>query len=258
MFTRTVPAALALVAAAVVTASSQGSPPAAARPADVPQPGGRGAGGRARHRQQDRETGDGPRAEGLHRSRGRRPTGRPALHTSAVRRHRRAAVSRHASPPPAPAAPASRAPSPPTFTPQANRVFLFVLGSGRLQEPSKGLDAAVDFVRTRLGPKDQVAAFAWNRATAFTTDHVRVARVIERLREENDAIDQEVRADWSGLARPLRQPRPPEVSQGPPRRGSSRTRARRPGARPSRATSRANADRTKGRLEDAMDKALAG
>ena len=40
--------------------------------------------------------------------------------------------------------PADRAPNPPTLTPQANRVFLFVLGGGRLQEPSKGLDAAVD------------------------------------------------------------------------------------------------------------------
>jgi hypothetical protein len=96
-------------------------------------------------------------------------------------------VSSRGTPPQQPTAP-------PTFIPQASRVFLFVLGSGRLQEPSKGLDATVDFIRTRLCPKDQVAAFAWNPATAFTSDHERVAPVIDRLREENDVIDQETLA----------------------------------------------------------------
>ena len=154
-------------------------------------------------------------------------------------------------------APAGRAPDPPTLTPQANRVFLFVLGSGRLQEPSKGLDAAVDFVRTRLGPKDQVAAFAWNRATAFTSDHERVARVIERLREENDSIDQEIRAAWSGLAgiygsRDLPKSvhaRLDRIFADPSLATGSATK---PGDKP------ATPDRTQGRLEDAMDKSLGG
>ncbi len=53
--------------------------------------------------------------------------------------------------------------------------LLFVLGTGRLQEPSKGLDAALEFVRTRLLRRDQVSVFAYNRATAFTSDHERVA-----------------------------------------------------------------------------------
>jgi VWFA-related protein len=192
------PAALALVAAAVVTTSSQGNPPqqpsaqptfrspVVAVPVDV--------------RVIDNKTGkpvtdlkqkdftvleDGVRQDvrlfGVERFDGADKGASPDTARAGV------------------AAPAIRPSSPPTFTPQPNRVFLFVLGSGRLQEPSKGLDAAVDFIRSRLGPKDLVAAFAWNRATAFTTDHERVAHVIERLREENDSIDQEIRAAWSGL-----------------------------------------------------------
>jgi VWFA-related protein len=98
------------------------------------------------------------------------------------------------------AAPAGRAAGTPAITPQTTRVFLFVLGSGRLQEPSKGMDATLEFIRTRLRPKDLVAAFAYNRATAFTTDHERVARVIERFRKENDALDRDIRFAMAGLA----------------------------------------------------------
>jgi VWFA-related protein len=95
---------------------------------------------------------------------------------------------------------AGRTPGPLTFTPQANRVFLFVLGTGRLQEPSKGLNATLEFVRTALRPRDQVAVLAYNRATAFTTEHERVAQVIERFRQENDVIDRDIRFAAEGLA----------------------------------------------------------
>ena len=144
---------------------------------------------------------------------------------------------------------------PPTFTPQANRVFLFVLGSGRLQEPSNGLGAAVDFIRTRLGPKDLVAAFAWNRATTFTTDHDRVARVIERLREDNDSIDQEIRARWSGLegvygSRDL--PKSVKDRLGRIFAGADSL----PMVAGSPGDKSASAERTQGRLEEAMDKGL--
>ncbi len=91
--------------------------------------------------------------------------------------------------------------SPPSLTPQRHRIFLFVLGYGRLQGgPVKGLDAAISFVRTRLLPQDHVAVFAYNRATDFSLDHEKVAGVIERFRTENDAIDMEVRQAKSGLA----------------------------------------------------------
>src|SRR5688572_25965895 len=55
--------------------------------------------------------------------------------------------------------------------PENHRVFLIVLGRGRLQEPSKALDALLDFVRDRMLPQDYVAVLAWNRATVFTQDH---------------------------------------------------------------------------------------
>ena len=204
MLTRTAPAALVLVAAAVVAASSQGSPPqqppapptfrspVVAVPVDV--------------RVIDNKTGkpvtdlaqkdftvfeDGVRQDVrlfvVQRFDGTEqrpsPDSRPA-----------AAAAEAA------AAPAGRAPDTPAIAPQTTRVFLFVLGSGRLQEPSKGLDATLEFVRTRLRPKDLVAAFAYNRATAFTIDHERVARVIERFRKENDALDRDIRFAMEGLA----------------------------------------------------------
>jgi len=60
-----------------------------------------------------------------------------------------------------------------SLEPQTNRIFLIVLGRGRLQEPSRAVDALIHFVRERLLPQDQVAVFAYNRATTFTRDHRR-------------------------------------------------------------------------------------
>ena len=62
--------------------------------------------------------------------------------------------------------------------PQSNRIFLFVLGRGKLQEPSKALDALLRFVRQNLLPQDQVSVFAYDRATDFTTDHEAIAKLI--------------------------------------------------------------------------------
>jgi hypothetical protein len=71
--------------------------------------------------------------------------------------------------------------SPVVLVPQRSRVFLFVLGNGRLQGgPVKGLDAAANFVRKRLLPQDHVAVFAHNRATDFTLNHEKAAQVLER------------------------------------------------------------------------------
>ena len=74
------------------------------------------------------------------------------------------------------------------LAPQNHRTFLIVLGNGRLQEPSRGLDATIRFVRDRLLPQDQVAVLAFNRATDFTTDHARVGRVLERFRDGHERI----------------------------------------------------------------------
>jgi VWFA-related protein len=87
-----------------------------------------------------------------------------------------------------------------SFEPQTNRIFLIVLGRGKLTEPSKSLDALLRFVRERLLPSDQVAVFAYNRATTFTTDHEQIARVIERFTKEHEQIDYEVELQMSGLA----------------------------------------------------------
>ncbi len=87
-----------------------------------------------------------------------------------------------------------------SFDPQKNRIFLIVLGRGKLLEPSKSIDALLRFVRERLLPTDQVAVFAYNRATTFSTDHGQIARVIERFKKEHEQIDYEIGLQMSGLA----------------------------------------------------------
>jgi len=79
-----------------------------------------------------------------------------------------------------------------SLSPQKNRVFLLVLGRGRLQEPSKGVDALIRFVREQLLPQDQIAVFAYDRATDFTTDHEEVARLLDRFRRLHEGIDMEI------------------------------------------------------------------
>jgi VWFA-related protein len=95
---------------------------------------------------------------------------------------------------------ARRQPLAASVTPQTHRVFLILLGRGRLQEPSKGIDATLRFVRERLLPQDQVAVFAYDRATAFTNDHAQVADVIERFRTRHLAVEQGLRHFSTGLA----------------------------------------------------------
>ena len=76
-----------------------------------------------------------------------------------------------------------------SLTPQANRVFLIVLGRGRLQEPSKGMDALLRFVRNQLLPQDQLAIFAYDRATDFTTNHEEIAKLLERFKRMHEELD---------------------------------------------------------------------
>src|SRR5262245_28247211 len=76
--------------------------------------------------------------------------------------------------PPADAKPTMRRLPGPELSAPNHRVFLIVLGRGRLQGPSKGVDAAIALVRDRLLPQDQAAVLAFNRATDFTTDHGKI------------------------------------------------------------------------------------
>jgi VWFA-related protein len=96
--------------------------------------------------------------------------------------------------------PTRRQPLSPAIAPQSHRVFLIVMGRGRLQEPSRGVDALLRFVRERLLPRDQVAVLAYDRATAFTTDHAQIAEIIERFRTGHESIEQDLRERFTGLA----------------------------------------------------------
>jgi hypothetical protein len=79
-----------------------------------------------------------------------------------------------------------------SLAPQNHRIFLIALGLGRLDDTSRAITALVQLVRTRLLPQDQVAVFAYDRALPFTTDHEKVAQVLERFRRVHPDIDYEI------------------------------------------------------------------
>jgi VWFA-related protein len=67
-------------------------------------------------------------------------------------------------------------------TPQNRRVFLIVLGPGALGDVRvypQTLNALLRFLRESLLPQDQVGLLAYSRAVDFTTDHEKVARLLE-------------------------------------------------------------------------------
>jgi len=84
------------------------------------------------------------------------------------------------------------------LAPQNHRIFLIVLGRGRLIEPAKGMDALLGFVRKQLLPQDQVAVLAYNRATDFTTDHAKVARTLDRFRSGHEKIEAQIAHQFDG------------------------------------------------------------
>jgi len=89
--------------------------------------------------------------------------------------------------------------TPADLAPQNRRVFLLVLGRGRMKGPSKELPALLDFLRTRLLPQDQVAVLAFNRATDFTTNHESLARFVDGYRDRHEKIEQMLAEYFSGL-----------------------------------------------------------
>jgi VWFA-related protein len=101
----------------------------------------------------------------------------------------------------------------PAIPQQASRVFLIVLGRGRLQVPNRGVDAAKHLIENRLLPGDRVAVLAWNRATDFTTDHASIARVIDRYAAGSASIDVQLASHFSGLAALYRPPGVPAFLQ---------------------------------------------
>lgn len=83
--------------------------------------------------------------------------------------------------------------------PQNYRVFLILLGRGNLRGPSEGIKGMVHLVRDRLLPQDRVAVMGWNRATPFTTDHERIAQVLERFDKVQLGLDERLRRYQTGL-----------------------------------------------------------
>jgi len=103
-------------------------------------------------------------------------------------------------PVPAESKPAVRTRSSLPIQEQSARIFLIVFGRGRLQEPSKGVDAVIHLVRNRLLPQDQVAVLAFNRATDFTTDRARILQVLERYKRQHEDVEAKFRHQTGGLA----------------------------------------------------------
>ena len=85
------------------------------------------------------------------------------------------------------------------LAPANRRLFLILLGRGRLQEPSKGMDATLRFVKERLLPQDQVAIMAWNRATDFSANKTKAVAVLERFRAKHEEIEHEISLYFTGL-----------------------------------------------------------
>lgn len=82
---------------------------------------------------------------------------------------------------------------------QDYRVFLLMLGRGNLRGPAEGIKGLIHLVRDRLLPQDRVAVMAWNRATDFTTDHERIAQVLERFQQEQIGLDARLARYQTGL-----------------------------------------------------------
>jgi VWFA-related protein len=68
------------------------------------------------------------------------------------------------------------------------RAFLVVLGTGRLNEPAKALEALIDFARSQLMPADRIGIVVWLRYVELTNDHEAVARLLERFRDQHERV----------------------------------------------------------------------
>jgi len=75
-----------------------------------------------------------------------------------------------------------------TIAPATRRTFLIVLAFGHIEHPTNALEGAIELVRHRLLPQDAVAVMGFHRATTFTTDHERIARILELYRKDHEGI----------------------------------------------------------------------
>jgi VWFA-related protein len=65
--------------------------------------------------------------------------------------------------------------------PANRRVFLFIIGAGD-RDPYKKHDGVAQFIRERLRPEDLVSVMSLGRVSPVTTDHERIAAIIDRLK----------------------------------------------------------------------------
>jgi VWFA-related protein len=93
-----------------------------------------------------------------------------------------------------------RSVSPLELTPNTRRTFLILFGRGRIQKPFKSVDKIIDFVKNNLLQQDQVAVFAYNRASDFTADHARVIEILEQYKKYSEKIEAALDMQMSGLA----------------------------------------------------------
>ena len=94
------------------------------------------------------------------------------------------------------------------------RTFLFVLGRGRLNEPTKAVQALVDFVRLRALPTDRIGVVAYLRVLEPTTDHESAARFLEAFRDAHETIDGGLNSDSQRNRTLAMWPVPPDVTKG--------------------------------------------
>jgi VWFA-related protein len=97
--------------------------------------------------------------------------------------------------------------------PQTSRVFLILLGRGRLTLPNAGLDGILHLLRDRLLPQDRAALLAYNRATDFTTDHASLATIVDRYKRGHESVEVKLAMYSSGLVGLYRPPGIPREVQ---------------------------------------------
>ena len=98
-----------------------------------------------------------------------------------------------------PARPALRKALDASIEEPSHRTFLLVMGRGRLDGWAGAYEGAIRFLREQVLPQDKVAIAAWNRATDFTTDHVRLATLLDRLRRKHNGLELKMQLRESGL-----------------------------------------------------------
>ena len=76
------------------------------------------------------------------------------------------------------------------------RTFIFVLGTGRLNGPVRGIEALVDFVGRRLLATDRVGIVAYLRGSDPSNDHAAIRRFLEAYRKHHEAIEGSMLADF--------------------------------------------------------------